>query len=159
LSEWLAERIRGVVRALAPFSMLECLQIETRDAGETACVLEGSQGSILRKFERFAAAERRMVAARVTLILNCFDGDERPFSIRSRAHAVLEPLFNKDGEVIETDDGIDLRLTLNVDIYTPRNPSPQPDNPRLAALNEPLLSGFIARLEAEVPCRFDNGVR
>lgn len=155
LSEWLAERIRRVVRALPPFAALERLAVETRSGGENSCVLDGSQASILRRFKNFAANEKGIVAARLTLTLHCIDADGTPLTIKSGATVVLEPPFNEFGEVVESDDGIDLRLTLNVDIYSPRNPCPQRDNTRLAALNGPLLSAFIARLEAEVPCRFD----
>jgi hypothetical protein len=155
LSKWLAERIRRVAHALAPFGTLEQLVIETRTGGENACKLQGSQASILRKFEEFAARESGIVAAHLTLTLHCIGADGKSFRIVNGARVVIEPPFDEHGEVIENDDGIDLRLTLNIDIYSPRNPCPQRDNTRLAMLNGPLLSGFIARLEAEVPCQFE----
>jgi hypothetical protein len=154
LSEWLAERIRRVIRVLPPFATVECLQIDTRDGGENAYALKGSQRSIVGKFDQFTTHERGIVAARLTFALHCIDSNERPFSIGNGAYVALQPTFDEHGNVDET-AGIDLWLTLNVDIYSPRNPCPQRDNTRLATLNGPLLSAFIARLEAEVPCRFD----
>lgn len=155
LSEWLAERIRRVARALGSFAALERLVIETCTGGEDACALEGSQASILRKFEEFAAGEFGIVAAHLTLTLHCIGNDGKSFRIVNGARVTIEPSFDEHGAVIEGDDGINLRLGLNVDIYSPRNPCPQPDNRRLANLNGPLLTGFISRLEAEVPCRFE----
>ena len=63
LSGWLTERVRKVVHLLTPFGMLERLAIETRSGGEKACVLDGSQSSILRRFEGFVASESGILAA------------------------------------------------------------------------------------------------
>lgn len=154
LSEWLVERIRRIVQALAPFAALERLLIDTRTGGEAAHDLRGSQATIMARFAKLMAQEDGAVAARCMCTLHCIDIDGQSFSIKRGADIVIEAAFDARGEVDETQE-IDLRLTLHVDIYSPRTPCEQPDNTRLAALNGPLLSGFIARMEATVPCRFD----
>ncbi len=154
LSTWLAERIRRIASSLAPFAILQQLVIETRSGGEAAFTLRGSHTSIQHKFEEVAILNDDIVAAHLSLALCCTDLDGARFNIQNGARIVIEPAFDQHGKVIANEE-INMRLSLNVDIYSPRNPCPQPDNMALAKLNGPLLRDFIARLEAQVPCQFE----
>jgi hypothetical protein len=60
-----------------------------------------------------------------------------------------------DSEALDptTDAPVYLRLKLNADVYAPRSIGDIKDNKLLAALNGPRLSGFLERIERDVPAQ------
>ena len=132
----MAQRLVGVLGALGDFARAGVCRLTTVSEGEDALSLDAETDAITAAFD--GVPDVAEVDVDLDLRIDCGAG----------------PVWEREGGLLWMridDEGkgpIELRLSVDIDIYAAQTWGAARDNLRLASLNGPRLSGFLGRLVA-----------
>jgi hypothetical protein len=163
-SSWLVGFLTRFPALLGDFAYAAKTDVTAWQMGEDACVIDWRTKDGQAALLDFVRSNPRIYDVHTDLTLTCLDQGLEPIEIVRGAEFYVSFLLTESGALNTTrEDPAYLRLALNADIYAPRSHGEIRDNTRLAALNGPRLTGFLQRIERDVPAQLleldDEGYR
>ena len=155
---WLAARVCRAIYALKGFARAEEVSIWTLSSGEDTHVMNLGTKGALAKLERIlhCTSDITDVQFSLTLLVAALspNGEVEEYEIDGGADLSFYIELDESGELdVSLEPPIWVTFSLDVDIYAPVSWGQIRDNSKLASLNHPRLSGFLQRLEHDLPAK------